>query len=303
MASGARRLPLQRLAVFEAAARHRGFSAAARELGMTQSAVSHQIAALEDELGLTLFTRVWRGVAPTEAGAHLAAALTRGLGDLAKAIDAARAIAGGHTLTVATDFGFAAFWLLPRLAELRAVMGGVDVRIVTRQEDFDPEAADEDVAIVFGEGPWPRCRSSLLVGEHVTPVASPAFLAEAAIGSMADLVRVPLLHLDAPNRGRWLTWAAYGERIGLAAAAHAPELSFNNYILVVQAAIAGQGLALGWRPLVDDAIARGLLAPAPLPTLATGRGYHLVRPDRPVDPPGAAAFRRWLLGTLGGAAG
>lgn len=299
MANGPRRLPLQRLAVFEAAARYRGFSAAARELGMTQSAVSHQIASLEDELGLALFARVWRGVTPTPAGVHLAEALSRGLAEIGQAVEAAKAIARGHTLTVATDFGFAAYWLLPRLSEIQAVMGGLDVRFVTRQDDFDPEVEGEDVAIVFGAGPWRGCQAIRLVGEAVTPVASPAFLAEAAIETPADLARQPLLHLDTPNPGRWLTWRGYGERCGIALGATPHGLSFNNYILVVQAAIAGQGLALGWRPLIDDALAAGVLAVAPLPVLSTESGYHLVWPDRRRDPPGASAFRSWLVDTLG----
>lgn len=298
MAEGSRRLPLQRLAVFEAAARHRSFSAAARELGMTQSAVSHHVADLEDELGITLFTRIWRGVAPTEAGAHLADGLGRSLGQVAAAVERAQAIARGHALTVATDFGFAAFWLLPRLAELRAAMGGADVRIVTGQGDFDPEAESIDVAVVFGEGPWPRCRATLLAAEEVTAVAAPSLVAERAPVTADDVARLPLLHLDAPVRGRWLTWDDYLERLGTVRPRGRPQLSFNNYILVMQAAIAGQGVALGWRPLVDDALARGLLATIPLPPVATTSGYHLVEPARRLDAPGVAAFRRWLLAAL-----
>ena len=298
MAETVRRLPLQRLAVFEAAARHGSFSAAARELGMTQSAVSHHIADLEDELGITLFARIWRGVAPTEAGAHLADGLGRSLGRIAAAVERAQAIGRGQALTVATDFGFAAFFLLPRLAALRAVMNGIDVRFVTRQEDFDPEVETEDVAIVFGEGPWPRCRETMLVGEEVTPVAAPGFLAERPPATPDDLARLPLLHLDAANRGRWLTWDDYLERLGTVRPPGAQRLSFNNYILVIQAAIAGQGVALGWRPLVDDALAQGLLVPVPMPAVTTASGYHLVEPARRLDAPGVAAFRRWLLEAL-----
>lgn len=302
MTNAPRLPPLQQLAVLEAAARHRGFTAAARELGLTQSAVSHQIAALEESLGVPLFDRVWRGVTPTEAGAHLAAATGESLAALARAVETARTIGGAHTLTVAADFGFAAFWLLPRLAEMRQVMGGVDVRIVTRQEDFDPDTDGEDVSIVFGGGPWPRARATPLVGEHVTPVAAPGFLAEASISGVADLDRLPLLHLDAPGPGRWLGWADYAARAGTRLTGRTPGLSFNNYIFVVQAAIAGQGLALGWRPLVDDALARGLLVPAPLPVVTSPRGYHLVRPNRRIEPAVVAAFRRWLRQTLAGRA-
>jgi len=302
MASRPRLPPLQQFAVLEAAVRHRGFTAAARELGLTQSAVSRQIATLEEKLGVPLFDRVWRGVTPTEACLHLAEATGEALAALSRAVEAARTIGGAHTLTVATDFGFAAFWLLPRLTEMRRVMGDVDVRIVTRQEDFDPDSDAEDVSIVFGGGPWPRARASLLVGEHVTPVASPGFLADAAITAVADLDRLPLLHLDAPGPGRWLGWRDYAESVGTQLTGRTPGLAFNNYILVVQAAIAGQGLALGWRPLIDDALERGLLVPAPLPVVTSARGYHIVRPNRRVEPAAMAPFRRWLRQTLAGRA-
>lgn len=302
MASRPRLPPLQQFAVLEAAVRHRGFTAAARELGLTQSAVSRQIAALEERLGVPLFDRVWRGVTPTEACLHLASATGEALAALSRAVAAARTIGGAHTLTVATDFGFAAFWLLPRLSEMRRVMGDVDVRIITRQEDFDPDSDAEDVSVVFGGGPWPRARTSLLVGEHVTPVASPGFLAETAVAGVADLDRLPLLHLDAPGPGRWLGWDDYAASAGTRLTGRTPGLTFNNYILVVQAAIAGQGLALGWRPLIDDALARGLLVPAPLPVVTSARGYHIVRPNRRVEAAAVATFRRWLRQTLSGRA-
>jgi len=293
------RVPLHRLAVFEAAARHGSFSTAARELGMTQSAVSHQIADLEAELGIILFQRVWRGVTATEAGAFLFEAVGRSLGEISTAVDVARALGRRSRLTVVTDFGFAAFWLMPRLGDLRDKMPGVDVRVITQQGASDPAGEPSDLAILFGAGQWGRTDAVRLIAEDVVPIASPGFLAERPVRSVDDLANVPLLHLEAPDADRWISWDEYRASCGASPSSTKPSarsgLSFNNYMLVIQAAIAGQGVALGWRPLVDDLLRQGLVVEAPLPRVVTKRGYYLVMPGRASQPRTAEIFRSWLL--------
>lgn len=293
-------VPLHRLAVFEVAARHGSFSMAARELGMTQSAVSHQIADLEAELGIQLFQRVWRGVTVTEAGGFLFEAARRGIAEIASAIETARAMGRRSQLTVLTDFGFAAFWLLPRLAAIRDKLPDVDVRVITAQGAADLDAGQCDFAILFGADAWHRFETVRLVEEDVVPVASPAFLARHPLHKVADLAALPLLHLERPDPGRWLSWADYMEECGTSetAAGRPPQsgLSFNNYMLVLQAAIAGQGIALGWRPLADDLLRQGLVMEAPLPRIRTERGYHLIAmPGRNRQSRTSHAFRAWLM--------
>lgn len=292
-------VPLHRLAVFEAAARHGSFSTAARELGMTQSAVSHQIADLEAELGIILFQRVWRGVTATEAGAFLFEAVGRSLGEIAAAVDVARALGRRSRLTVVTDFGFAAFWLMPRLADLRERMPGVDVRVITQQGASDPAGEPSDLAILFGAGQWGKTEAVRLIAEDVVPIASPGFLAERPVRTAHDLAHVPLLHLEAPDADRWISWDEYRRACGAPPDGAKPSarsgLSFNNYMLVIQAAIAGQGVALGWRPLVDDLLRQGLVVETPLPRISTARGYYLVTPGRAAQPRTSEIFRRWLL--------
>ena len=293
------RLPLHRLAVFEAAARHGSFSTAGRELGMTQSAVSHHIADLEAELGIILFQRVWRGVTATEAGAFLFEAVGRSLGEIATAVDVARALGRRSRLTVVTDFGFAAFWLMPRLGDLREKMPGVDVRVITQQGASDPAGEPSDLAILFGAGQWRKTEAMRLIAEDVVPIASPGFLNERPIRTVDDLANVPLLHLEAPDADRWISWDEYRQACGGVLDSAKPSarsgLSFNNYMLVIQAAIAGQGVALGWRPLVDDLLRQGLVMEAPLPRIVTKRGYYLVTPGRASQPRTAEIFRQWLL--------
>ncbi|HEY9213308.1 MAG TPA: LysR substrate-binding domain-containing protein [Ancylobacter sp.] len=293
------RVPLHRLAVFEAAARHGSFSKAAREFGMTQSAVSHQIADLETELGILLFQRVWRGVTTTEAGTFLFEALGRSLGEIAAAVDVARALGRRSRLTVVTDFGFAAFWLMPRLADLRAKMPGVDVRVITQQGAGDPAGEPSDLAILFGAGQWRKTDAVRLIAEDVVPIASPGFLQERPIRAVDDLAHVPLLHLEAPDADRWISWDEYRQACGAVLNSAKPPvhsgLSFNNYMLVIQAAIAGQGVALGWRPLVDDLLRQDLVVEVPLPRIVTERGYYLVSPGRASQPRTAEIFRKWLL--------
>jgi putative choline sulfate-utilization transcription factor len=294
-------VPLHRLAVFEVAARHGSFSMAARELGMTQSAVSHQIADLEAELGIQLFQRVWRGVTTTEAGSFLFEAARRGISEIAAAIEVARAMGRRSQLTVLTDFGFAAFWLLPRLAQLRDRLPDVDVRVITAQGAADLEGALADFAILFGAASWHRYETVRLVEEDVVPVASPGFLARHRLRSAADLAALPLLHLERPDPDRWLSWGEYMEGSGLRDAAAGGRqvqsgLSFNNYMLVLQAAIAGQGIALGWRPLTDDLLRQGLVAEAPLPRIRTGRGYHVITmPGRTQPSRTTREFKAWLM--------
>jgi putative choline sulfate-utilization transcription factor len=280
---------LNELAVLEAAARHAGFSAAGRELGLTQSAVSHHVARLERELGVPLFRRVWRGVVLTEAGAGLYEALRRGFATIDAAVEAVRFEGGRGHLTIVTDYAFAAFWLIPRLEALRAALGGRDVRLLTTQSGAEVDLAAGDLAIAFGAEAKAKWEVTRLVDEIVVPVARPGLLPTAA-----DLTRAPLLHLDLPGPGRWLDWAGYFRLLGLEMpVAPPPGTAFNNYPLLMQAAFAGQGVALGWRPLVDDPIARGLVVPVAPEIRDASRGYELImEPARARD--AVTLAKKWL---------
>ena len=298
--AGGRDLPsLRALAAFEAAGRHRSFSAAARELGVSQSAVSQQVAWLEAELGRPLFDRGHRGVKPTVDGAALLQAAT-GAFDAVEA--AARSIRRPQAavLQVATDFGFAAWWLMPRLAALNGRLPDVEVRVSTSQGDDGPRQAASDVLILFGRGPWPGCAARRITRERVMPVCSPAVLDRA--GGVADpraLGRLRLLHLAGPAPARWLSWQDWFAHHGVRRDAQRDDLTFDSYQLVLQAALQGQGVALGWAPLIDGLVAEGRLAVLDGWALESERGYHLVIPGNRAPHPAVQQFCRWLLEECG----
>lgn len=290
--------PLQALQQFEAAARHLNFTTAARELGSTQPAVSQRMAALEAELGITLFRRAHRGVTLTSDGAHLFEAVHDGLQRMAEAVERLRAAQDGTVLTVGTDYGFAACWLMPRLAQLRAVWPELDVRIVTTQGALDVRADGLDLAIVFGQGRWSGCEAERLCDERVVPVCSPEFAAAhaPALRSAATLRALPLLHLESPRGAPWADWADWFAGQGLPQTPLRGGLTLNNHTLVLQAAMTGQGLALAWRPLVDALLDSGQLVIAHPGELRTARGYFVVQPAQQRPGPTLRRFKDWILG-------
>ncbi|KWI37639.1 LysR family transcriptional regulator [Burkholderia ubonensis] len=286
---------MQALRAFESAARLASFTAAARELGSTQPAVSQQVFQLEAELGVPLFERSPRGVTLTDDGQRLYEAVRASLDTLRAATATLRARREHGTLTLATDFGFATYWLMPRLAGLKRVMPDVDVRVVTSQ-DFDAQRDHADIAILFGDGHWPSCTAARLFPETVTPVCSPAFrAAHPRVAQPGDLLDLPLLHVQPTRPERWLSWLGWFDAHGLAAPAAAHGVTFNSYALVIHAALLGEGVALGWTPLVDELVASRQLVTLVDAPVVTSRGYFLVRPPARPEPSAAPVFRRWLL--------
>lgn len=287
--------PLQSLAYFEAAGRLLSFTAAANELGSSQPAVSQRIGLLEEDLGVLLFKREHRGVTLTAEGALLFSAVRESLSGIGDAVARIRARRSRQVLTVATDFGFAT-WLMPRLSGLRELVPDLDVRIVTSQSAFDIRGEAVDVAIAFGAGQWPGCNALPLCPEVVVPVCSRAFAAQHGLpADAARLAHLPLLHLESQHPPRWLGWDNWFALQGLAPTPESHDLTLNNEPLVMQAAMAGQGIALGWVPLVDDAVRGGQLVPAFAAPVRTGNGYFLVEPQTQRPPAAVQRFRSWML--------
>ncbi len=289
--------PLQSLVFFEAAVRHLSFTAAAKELGTSQPAVSQRIGLLEEDLGVPLFKREHRGVSLTADGVQLFTAVRESLGGIGEAAAKIRSRRTRQVLTVATDFGFATYWLMPRLAALRELVPNLDVRIVTTQSEFDIRGEPVDVAIAFGAGPWPGCSAARIFPEIVVPVCSPGFFTQHGLGGhAADLAQLPLLHLESAGPLRWLGWENWFALQGLGTTGENRDLTLNNYPLVIQAAIAGQGIALGWVPLVDDLVRNGQLVPAFNTPARTANGYFLVEPQAQRSPEPVQRFRAWIAG-------
>jgi LysR family glycine cleavage system transcriptional activator len=273
--------PHASLRPFEAAARLGSISAAARELGVTQPAVSRHLDQLEADLRQPLFERSARGLRLTEAGRKLQAAVGPALFAIAEAAESLRAPDRDRTIRLIANTGFAQQWLAPRLAALRAAVPDVYLRLIAsdREEEFDE--GDYDLGIRFGSGEWAQSESIRLLPELVQPVCAPSYLEErralrSAQLTAAALVNERLLHMDEISQ-RWLTWRSWFDSQGVDAALRRPKLLYASYPLVLQAAMAGEGLALGWHGLVDDPIARGWLVALPLVTRRDTHGYFLCR--------------------------
>jgi len=301
MPDASSRLLLSALASFEAAGRRGSFSAAAAELRLTQSAVSQQMQGLEAELGVALFRRLHRGVALTQAGQTLFEAAATALRLIDGAASAIRRDPARKRLVVFTDFAFAALWLMPRLAALEVQLPGVEVRILTAQSVVDLRGEEADVAILFGDGRGrffpPGWETSLLFGEEVTPIGSPALLKDAkpplAPNQIAQMRR---LHLQGGD-DRWFTWADWMKAHGVVenpgALSQPQDLSFGNYPLILQAVMQGQGVALGWSPLVDDGLGAGWIVRLTEQKLTSDRGYVIAVPAQ--RNPVGRQFRDWVF--------
>ncbi|MBA1203878.1 LysR family transcriptional regulator [Pseudomonas capeferrum] len=272
-------MSLDSLRIFESAARLRSFTSAAREQGTTQPAISQQVKRLEAQLGTRLFDRIYRGIELTEAGVLLFTQIHQALRIIDEGIAQASGRGQREVLQVATDFAFASFWLMPRLPRFHQANPLVDVSLVTGERSQAMLRPDIDVALLFGDGRFRHGESRRLFEEEVFPVCSPRLI-EGCAQTCADLQHLPLLHLRGEQASGWFDWAGVFRELGLAMPPTPGQLRFDNYTLLIQAAIAGQGVAIGWGHLVDALVEQGLLCRPIKESLRSERGYYLVLPPR-----------------------
>jgi putative choline sulfate-utilization transcription factor len=274
-------MSLDLLRAFEAAARLRSFTAAAIELGTTQPAVSQQIKRLEEQLSTRLFDRIYRGIELTDAGDVLFSHIQTGLQSMDTGLNAITHQHQHEVLQVATDFAFAAYWLMPRLHRFHEANPDVDVSLVTSERRHSMLRADVDVAVLFGDGRFKQGESRWLFSEEVFPVCSPQLLAGREPPLSNDVLReFPLLHLRSEGSANWFDWGAVFRALNIPQAPAPGQLRFDNYTLLIQAAIAGQGVAIGWRHLVDALLDQGLLCRPIAPSAVSAFGYYVVLPQR-----------------------
>jgi DNA-binding transcriptional LysR family regulator len=289
--------PLDLVRGFEAAARRLSFTQAAQELFVTQSAVSRQVQALEEFLGVKLFERRHKSLELTEAGQAYYRAAAAAIAELRTATQRLRESTRGHVLTVTTTGSFASIWLVPRLARFRQAHPGIDVRIAATHVMLDLAREGIDVAIrdvASGREPPGSVR---LVGEHLCPVASPAYLREAQspLARPADLRHhVMLLLHDPQGRWPWLSWAAWLEANGVADLVPRGTLAYDQYDQVVNAAVHGQGVALGRMSVVESLVEEGKLVALFGKRMQVARALHAVYAPGAENRPEARAFVDWL---------
>ncbi len=292
-------ISLDALRVFESAARHLSFTAAASELGSSQPAISQQIKRLEQQLATRLFDRVYRGIVLTEAGELLLRYVQDGLESLDAGLLAVVARLQHEVLQVATDFAFAAYWLMPRLPRFHQRYPEVDVSLITSERDFSSIPSEVDVAIVFGGGRFKHAEAQLLFREEVFPVCSPQLLKGRALPlAPTALAELPLLQLRPEVPARWFDWKGLFRALDIAKAPGSGALRFDNYTLLIQAAIAGQGVAIGWRHLVDELLAQELLCRVCADEVRSEFGYYVVLPERKRRQRLTQQFVDWLQSEL-----
>jgi LysR family glycine cleavage system transcriptional activator len=286
--------PPELLVAFEAAARHLSFTRAGAELFLTQSAVSRQVQALEASLGVRLFERRTRALLLTESGQVLYRAAQQVLQTLHDTAQKLRGEAAVRTVMVTTTPGFAALWLIPRLARFTARHPGVDVRISATYEPIPLERAGVDLAVRYAEASAAPGAKPLF-GEQVLPVCSPALAADPArpLREPADLARHTLLHIEGA-RAPWVDWDLWLHALGLPDLKPSGTLHFSHYDQLVQAAVDGQGVALGRLPLLRQILREGRLVAPFGRAVASSRAYYLVRSQRAAGRGEVQAFASWL---------
>lgn len=293
------RLPgLPAFRTFEAAARSLSFSRAATQLGVTPAAVSSQIRALEDQLGVKLFVRTSRQVQLTAAGQILLAGVSDAFATLTRTV-AQLSTADTNTLRVTCSASFAAKWLLPRLERFRQAQPGVDVVIDASDTVVDLDASGAALAIRFGRGVWPGTQADRLFEEFVFPVCSPALLqGPHPLRTPSDLRHHRLIHLEWQASGdTWPDWKSWLLAAGVSDVDASHGVRMTSYALASQTAIAGHGVALGNTSLVGDDLASGrLVRPFAFSLkVAPDFAYYIVTPLGTADRPLVAAFRAWAL--------
>jgi LysR family glycine cleavage system transcriptional activator len=268
---------------FVAVGRRMSVTLAAQELCLTQSAVSRQVGALEERLGVKLFTRGHRSIAFTPEGERLFRSADGAVQQLQDALGELHASGADRPVMLSASIGVTGLWLLPRLSRFQQAHPGVDLRVSANDRVSDLRHDGIDLAIRYAAAPSASAHAVRLFGEAVVAVAHPSF-GEASLRSARALAKVSLLEFDAPRDGRqhaWLSWPAWLAEAGWAGAKPRGVLRFNQYDQVIHAALAGQGVALGRLPLIQPLLDEGRLVvvgPAGRRT-ETPYAYWLIRAE------------------------
>jgi LysR family glycine cleavage system transcriptional activator len=291
---------LNGLKAFESAARHMSFTQAALELNVTQTAISHQIRRLEEELGVRLFLRLKDGLALTDEGRAYFPGVRSAFHELRHCTETLLDSVHDSALTVSTLVSFASKWLLPRLASFQEAYPNIDVRVSASTDMVDFRKGGIDAAIRYGTGDWKGLRADWLMSDEVFPVCSPKLLVGPnALKAPGDLTHHTLLQVSGMTRDDWSLWlGAAGQPSALA---EGSRLTFDLAMMAVQAAIDGLGVCIGRSTYVDDDLKAGrLVAPFAL-RLKSDLGFYLVTPVEAAHSKKVEAFRAWLIDSIRGA--
>jgi DNA-binding transcriptional LysR family regulator len=299
-AKGYRRLipSLTALVEFEAVARLSSFTLAANELGVTQAAVSRQVRLLEESLGVRLFHRLHRAIKLTSEGEALYVVVAESMQRIAGVFDRLTDGTGQQELVLATTAAFSQFRVLPRLPELKRLQPQLKLRLTTQMFTADLRHNEVDIAVRFGNGKWRDGTSSLLFDEEVFPVCSPEWLREnGAPQSLAELAKAQLIDSDSTSEG-WMGWEAWFEAVGLRPPRLQYALRCSLYTDTIQAALHGQGVALGWHRLLTGQLESGSLVRLTEASVKVSDAYFVVIPHGRAITPTTNDVIEWLRGGI-----
>ncbi len=288
---------LAQLHTFEAVSRRKSFTGAADELCLTQSAVSRQIKALEDNLGQRLFRRKHRAIELTPEGDRLFQAVTRGLDEIAQCVGDLRAANETPQITVSASVAFSYYWLMPRLKHFTERYPDIDLRLLATDQQADLPQGDVDIAVLYGAGDWSGVETRRLFGERVYPVCSPGYVQDhPELLRPSDLLDQTLLHLEGGgNIWGAVDWQVWLARQGVIGQPVRRGIRLNSYPMVLQGAEAGRGIALGWSYITDAMLADGrLVCPVGAP-LETQSSYYIGASSERAANPDVYRFFQWIM--------
>jgi len=285
------------LLAFEAAARHSSFTKAAGELNVTQPAISQAVRKVEQALGVALFERRNRGVRLTEVGERFFTDISFGLMHILRSAEGITIKRSSQHVTLSCSTAFAHYWMVPRLAAFRSQYPDIEIRMQTTDRDADFVQDNVSLEVRRGTGEFPGFHAVQIAEEQLYPVASPAYLAQHTMPSNADELRKhALIHLEEPFRLR-PGWADWFQAQGVNYYDTGGGLRLNDYALVVQAALAGEGISFGWHHIVGKLVEQGVLVKLMDGIYDVGQGFYVVWPKRTILSPQSEQFLNWLQHT------
>ncbi|WP_120500156.1 LysR substrate-binding domain-containing protein [Roseovarius sp. EL26] len=288
--------PLDYFLAFEVTGRSGSFAAAARELNISESAVSRKVKLLEEYYKTRLFIRGHRSITITSEGADLLQSAAQALGILRDASQDILARKETSSVSLAATNSVASLWLMPRLNQFNQRNPDVQIGLLSSDDDEECLAENNDLAILRGTGEWPGFDAELLFGETIFPVCSPEYLKQHPQASGTETIgQLDLIEVSSPHT-EWMNWTTWQQRQKIPRGDFSRTTQFNTYPLAVQAALDGLGVTLGWKHLVDHLLEQGrLVRPLGDMSVRTKGGYYLLVPERKPSFPERETVRDWLL--------
>lgn len=284
---------LNALAAFEAAARHLSLTRAATELNVTPGAVSKQVKMLEEEIGRPLFVRLHRALELTPEGETVARSLREGFERISATLQQVSHSHAMRSVSIGSTMAFAKLWLIPRLGEFWNAHPDIVIDHMISDRTQDLHRPDVDLRIRYGDGVWPDEEAARLFGDHIVAVASPAFQARHKVKSVKEMAALPLLSVEGVD-WTWTTWADFLRETG-APHRRLNVRRFNSYVIALQAAQDGQGLALGWMSQVKTLIAKKALVQVTQAEIVAPQSFYVTWSTKRPLSRDAEILRGWLV--------